>query len=104
MDVTGEVAAHGNFSSFHAVDSGITTRADARDGHFQAGHKTQVHEMLGYRKRELEFGENGFFAHAQISESAGRAASPFPFATEYEVENHFQFQLYSNSFPAHSND
>ena len=25
-------------------------------------------------------------------------------AAEYEVENHFQFQLYSNSFPGMGND
>ena len=40
----------------------------------------------------------------QIGQSAGLAIALFLMTAEYEVENHFQFQLYSNSFPAAGND
>jgi hypothetical protein len=60
--------------------------------------------MFGYRRREFQIGENGFLSDAQIGEGAGRALRLFLMTAEYEVENHFQFQLYSNSFPQIGND
>ena len=60
--------------------------------------------MLGYRRREFQIGEDGFLSDVQIGEGAGLALGLFLMTSEYEVENHFQFQLYSNSFPGIGND
>src|SRR5271166_765609 len=104
MDVARNVAAHGHFSSLDAVHAGIAAGAAARDSDFETGHETEIHEMLRHRRRQLEFGQNSAFADPQIGQRASLAIAVFLMTAEYEVENHFQFQLYSNSFLPQSND
>ncbi len=64
MDVAGQVAPHGNFGAFHAVNAGIATRTGACDRDFQAGHETQVHEVLGHRRGELHVAQDGTLSDA----------------------------------------
>jgi hypothetical protein len=104
VDVARQVAAHGNFSAFHPVYTGIATRTATRNRDFQARHEAQVHQVLGNGKGEFYITQDGAFSHAQIGQSAGLAPGLFLVAAEYEVENHFQFQVYSNSFPEIGND
>jgi hypothetical protein len=104
VDVAGQIAAHGNFDALYAVHAGIATRAAARDRDFQARHEAQVHEMFRYRKGEFHIAQDGALAELQVSQGGGAVFALFLTAAEYEVENHFQFQLYSNSFPGIGND
>ena len=104
MDVARHIAAHGNFGPLDAVHPRIAAGAAARDRDFQTGHETEIHEMLRHRRRQLQFSENGALSDVEIGQRAGLAIALFLRTAEYEVENHFQFQLYSNSFPAAGND
>jgi hypothetical protein len=49
--------------------------------------------MFGNRRSQLKVGKDGAFADAQISQSAGPGWGLLFTAAEYEVENHFQFQV-----------
>ena len=64
MDVAGQVAAHGNFGPFHAVNAGIATRTGACDRDFQAGHEAQVHEVLRHGRGEFHVAQDGALADA----------------------------------------
>ena len=98
VDVPGELAAYGHFRPFDPIDPGIASRAAAFNGDFETGNKSQVHQVFGDRMVQLEVLHDGAFAYLQIGQrTAVRSAALL--ASEYEVENHFQFQLYSNPFP-----
>jgi hypothetical protein len=59
--------------------------------------------MLGDGVVEFQLTDDGAFADLEIGQGAGsRIAMLLP--SESEVENHFQFQLYSNPFPQTDND
>ena len=102
VDVPGEVAAHGYFGPFDAIDAGIATGAAACDCDFQTGDEPQVHQVFGDRMIEFQVVHDGALAYLQIGKRAARRRAAL-LAAEYEVENHFQFQLYSNPFPETDN-
>jgi hypothetical protein len=60
--------------------------------------------MLGDRRGQFKIGQNGTLADMQIGQGAGLGVAFFLMTAEYEVENHFQFQLYSNSSTPTGND
>jgi hypothetical protein len=59
--------------------------------------------MFGDGVVEAQFPHNAPLADLKIRQSAVALRVPVP-AAEYEVENHFQFQLYSNPFSISDND
>jgi hypothetical protein len=59
--------------------------------------------MLGDRMVELQLANDGVFADLEVGQCLGSSIAAL-LSTEYEVENHFQFQLYSNPFLPPGND
>jgi hypothetical protein len=59
--------------------------------------------MLGGRMVQLQFTNDGAVADAEIGKCP-LTGGPLPLASEYEVENHFQFHFYSNPFRGTGND
>jgi hypothetical protein len=97
MNMAGDVATQGNFGTFHAVDPGVAARAAAFNTDFQTGDEAQVHEVLSNGMVQLQVTHNGAVADMKIGQrGAFLAAALLP--SKYEVENHFQLQLYSSAF------
>ena len=103
MDVPGELAAHGHFRPFDPIDPGVSTRTAALNSDLQPWNKTQVHEMLGDGMVQFKILQDGALPDAKVGQRASSTMAVL-LPSEYEVENHFQFQLYSNLFLRPDND
>ena len=103
MDMPRELTANGHFRPFDPIYPGIASRATALDAHLKSGDEAQIHEVLGDRMVQLQFTNDGAVSDAEIGKWP-LLGGPLPLASEYEVENHFQFHFYSNPFRATGND
>ena len=105
MNVAGEIAAHGNFGSVHAVHAGIATGAAAQHLHYQAGNETQVHEMFGNGRGNFQFGENGALADPQIGQGVRLVSWVCGLRRpNMKLKIIFNSKLYSNPSGPHGND
>jgi len=103
MDVARKFAAHRDLCPFDPINPGISARTTAFHADFQSRNKSEIHEMFGYRMIELQLANNGAFADLKVGKGTRGTFFALP-ASEYEVENHFQFQLYSNPILPPGND
>ena len=103
MNVPGELTAHCDFRPFDPIDSGIPSRATSFNADLQPRNKPQIHEMLGDGMVQFQLTYDGAFSDSQVGQCFGSSLTVL-LASEYEVENHFQLQPYSNPFPQTDND
>lgn len=91
----GKLATKRHFCPLNPIHPGITPGTAALDADLETRYESQVHEVLGDGNIQLQFAYDGTLPNLEVRQSTD-SCFVLPLAPEYEVENHFQFHLYSN--------